>query len=68
MARVDPVEIDFLVARDGTVEAVREEPEAIPGGPAGQVPLTPRPDAAVAETPEDLGKDWPDRSTQAVPA
>ncbi len=60
MALVDPAEIDFLVARDGTVEAVREAPECAPGVPPEAVPLTPRPEAGAAETPEDLGKDWTD--------
>ena len=61
MALVDPAEINFLVASDGTVEAVRDAPEAAPGGPAEAVPLTPRPDMPAPETPEDLGKDWPDK-------
>jgi len=61
MALADPAEINFLVARDGTVEAVREAPEAVPGAPPEAVPLTPRPDTQAPEAAEDLGKDWPDR-------
>ena len=49
------------MASDGTVEAVRDAPEAAPGGPAEAVPLTPRPDMPAPEAPEDLGKDWPDK-------
>lgn len=60
MALVDPAEINFLVASDGTVEAVRDAHEATPGGPAEAVPLTPRPDTPAPEVPEDLGKDWAD--------
>ncbi len=38
MALVDPAEIDFLVAGDGTVAPAREAPENVPGDPPGAVP------------------------------
>jgi hypothetical protein len=60
MALVDPAEIDFLVAGDGTIAPAREAPENVPGDPPGKVPLTPRPDVGHPETPDDLGKDWMD--------
>lgn len=60
MALVDPAEIDFLVAGDGTVAPAREAPENVPGDPPGAVPLTPRPDVGQPETADDLGKNWTD--------